>query len=125
MLAFKTLQAGARAPENLAEVRTVAIAQLQHVQHEAAALEDGLRRAGDNLSDLRAARERRDAAHAEWSVADERCREVRTPGPRPPDPACCESSRGLCCLWKSAALPSRPSVRRSAYNTALSSHAQS
>ena len=76
MLAFRTLQAGARDPENLSEVRTVAISQLQQLVHETAAFEERLRRARGNLSDLRAARERRDAAHAEHRVASERCQEV-------------------------------------------------
>jgi len=69
MLAFKTLRDGARPPDNLSEVRAATVAQLQLLVYDSKAFEDQVRRASDNLSILRSARERRDTARQDESTA--------------------------------------------------------
>jgi hypothetical protein len=76
MLAFKTLQDGARPPDNLSEVRAATVAQLQPLVYESKAFEEQVRLAGDNLSILRSARERGDTARQEESTAAGQYRDV-------------------------------------------------
>jgi len=76
MLALKTLQSGARAPENMSKARAVANSQLQQLVNKSTAFEVRVRLAGDNLSLTRSARERRDAARAQDKATRERCLEL-------------------------------------------------